>query len=93
MSSLPYIIAFAGFAGFFLIPMPALFISYASELVFPLDEGSSAGYLFAGSQTFGFLLGFFVTLILDEQRITTYISLSVYAFFLLMSFVLVLTTK
>jgi len=44
--------------GFFLIPLPSILITYGSELVFPIDESSSAGYLFASSQTFGFLIGF-----------------------------------
>ena len=47
-----------GLVGFFTIPSPSILISYASEVVFPIDEGSSAGYLFAASQTFGFLFGF-----------------------------------
>lgn len=52
------LIVLGGFVGFFTIPFPSIVISYASEVVFPIDEGSSAGYLFAASQTFGFLLGF-----------------------------------
>ena len=52
------IIVLGGAIGLFTIPFPSIVISYASEVVFPVDEGSSAGYLFAASQTFGFLLGF-----------------------------------
>ena len=52
------IIILGGLTGFFTIPAPSIVISYASEVVFPIDEGSSAGYLFAASQTFGFVLGF-----------------------------------
>ena len=43
--------------GVFLIPYTALFTSYASEAVFPLPEGSATGYIFAASQTFGFVAG------------------------------------
>ena len=52
------IILLGGLVGFFMIPTPSIVISYASEVVFPIDEGSSAGYLFATSQTFGFIFGF-----------------------------------
>lgn len=52
------IIFLGGMVGFFLIPLPSILISYGSEIVFPIDESSSAGYLLAASQTFGFLIGF-----------------------------------
>jgi hypothetical protein len=52
-----YIIVLGGLVGFFLIPLPSIMIMYGSELVFPLDESSSAGYLLAASQTFGFAVG------------------------------------
>lgn len=32
-------------------------MAYSSEVVFPLGEGSATGYLFAASQTFGFVMG------------------------------------
>lgn len=44
--------------GIFFVPLPSILISYSSEVVFPIDESSSAGYLFACSQTFGFIVGF-----------------------------------
>jgi hypothetical protein len=47
----------AGCVGFFNIPTTSLFMSYSSEVVFPLGEGSATGYLFAASQTFGFVAG------------------------------------
>ncbi len=52
-----YIIVIAGLMGFFLIPSTSIMIMYGSQLVFPIDEGSSAGYLLAASQTFGFIVG------------------------------------
>lgn len=57
MQSLAEIAVIGGLVGFFFIPTPSILISYASEVVFPIDESSSAGYLFAASQTFGFLMG------------------------------------
>jgi hypothetical protein len=53
-----YIIVLGGLVGFYLIPLPSILILYGSELVFPIDESSSAGYLLASSQTFGFIIGF-----------------------------------
>lgn len=52
------IIFLGGMVGFFLIPLPSILITYSSEITFPIDESSSAGYLLASSQTFGFLIGF-----------------------------------
>lgn len=43
--------------GFFLIPITAMLMAYSSEVVYPLGEGSATGYLFAASQTFGFVFG------------------------------------
>ena len=48
----------SGCSGFFLVPLTALFAAYASEAAFPESQGSVTGYLFAVSQTFGFILGF-----------------------------------
>lgn len=44
-------------AGFFSIPITSMLMAYSSEVVYPLGEGSATGYLFAASQTFGFILG------------------------------------
>jgi hypothetical protein len=43
--------------GIFLIPTTSLLMAYSSEVVYPLGEGSATGYLFAASQTFGFVIG------------------------------------
>jgi hypothetical protein len=56
-----------GLVGFFLIPLPSILILYGSELVFPIDESSSAGYLLASSQTFGFVIGFISINILGNR--------------------------
>jgi hypothetical protein len=47
----------AACAGFFVIPLTALFTMYSTELSFPVAQGSATGYLFAGSQTVGFISG------------------------------------
>jgi hypothetical protein len=36
--------------------------------VFPIGEGSAGGYLFACSQTFGFLLGLLVINVIDANK-------------------------
>lgn len=46
-------------AGFFIIPLTALFTTYSAELTYPIPQASVTGYLFAGSQTVGFLFGMF----------------------------------
>ena len=53
-------------AGVYLLPFTSLFTAYSSEVVFPLPEGSATGYLFAASQTFGFLLGIGSIAIVDS---------------------------
>lgn len=87
------IIIYAGIAGFFVIPIPSLCISFASELVFPLDEGSSTGYLFAGSQTFGFVIGAIITVIVEQAESMAYFALALYAFLQLLACIVVLATQ
>ena len=60
------VIVLGFFAGFFLSPIQSVLIMYASELVFPIDESSSAGYLLAAGQTFGFFFGLGAINILDK---------------------------
>ncbi len=62
------IMAVGGLAGVFLIANMSLFIAYAAEAAFPIGEGSAGGYLFAGGQTFGFLLGVVIMSSLNSQR-------------------------
>jgi len=56
---------FAGLAGFFLIPNVSLYLAYSAESAFPIGEGSAGGYLFAGGQTFGAILGATVISVID----------------------------
>lgn len=58
----------AGCAGFFLAPLTALFTAYASEAAFPEGQASITGYLFAISQTFGFVLGIACVSWIDNQN-------------------------
>ena len=53
-----WILILAGAAfGFFVTPLPSLYMAYSSEVIYPLGEGSATGYLFAASQTYGFVIG------------------------------------
>lgn len=61
------IIFLGGSVGFFVIPVASLLIAYSSECVYPLGEASAAGYLFAGSQTFGFVLGIVSVSLVDDE--------------------------
>jgi len=48
--------------------MTSLFFAYSAEVVFPVGEGSAGGYLFAGSQTFGFVFGFVIISVIDSSN-------------------------
>jgi hypothetical protein len=87
------LIFIGGITGFFLIPMPSILITYASQVVFPIDEGSSAGYLFASSQTFGFLIGLMFTQILNSTFDNSMIVAIIICGLLCLSFVTCLLIK
>lgn len=82
-----------GLVGFYLIPLPSILILYGSELVFPLDESSSAGYLLAASQTFGFIVGIVSINILNKTAERSKIVLFSYCGLLFLSFVLSIIVK
>ena len=83
-----------GCVGFFLLPLTSLFMAYSSEVVFPLGEGSATGYLFASSQTFGFLLGLGMISFIDKEHIwKSYTSMGIHSFFIFLSIFFVLSTK
>ena len=50
-----------------MIPLTSLYVAYSSEIIFPEAEGSATGYLLAGSQTFGFILGLIFIAILEGK--------------------------
>jgi hypothetical protein len=88
------IAAFAGIAGFFLIPNVSLYIAYSAEVAFPIGEGSAGGYLFAAGQTFGFLLGLVIISIIDKHnKLPSQMSFVVFEIFLMLSLVAIATTK
>jgi predicted membrane channel-forming protein YqfA (hemolysin III family) len=45
-------------------------VLYSTEVAFPVDQASAAGYLMAISQTFGFLTGILYANLLDGTRST-----------------------
>jgi sugar phosphate permease len=67
VQSLGLIIPAAGAVGFFVFPITAIFTAYSAELSFPVVQGSATGYLFACSQTFGFVSGLAWSSIIDED--------------------------
>jgi hypothetical protein len=87
------LIFLGGITGFFLIPLPSILITFGSEVVFPIDESSSAGYLFASSQTFGFLIGFFSIQILDSTFETSKLIIIIYCGLLFLSFLMTVFVK
>ena len=90
-----WIIIFGGgIIGIFLIPMPSLFMAYSSEVSFPEGEGSSTGYLFAASQTFGFVIGLVTVSFIDkDNKWKIYLSMGYHTFFILMSTFAIVSTK
>jgi hypothetical protein len=88
-----YILVLGGLLGFYLIPLPSIMIMYGSELVFPLDESSSAGYLLAASQTFGFAIGLGAISILNKTAERSKIVFFSFSALLFLSFLIVLTVK
>lgn len=93
VSNPAYILTLGGLVGFFLIPLPSVLIMYGSQLVFPLDESSSAGYLLAASQTFGFFVGLISISLLDKTKETSQAVLFSYCGLLFISFILTLLVK
>jgi hypothetical protein len=55
----------SAFNSFFLIPLVPIMLELGCELVFPVGEGSAVGLLFATGNFFGFLLGLFLSLIVQ----------------------------
>ena len=84
-------------AGVYLIPYTALFTAYTSEVVFPIPEGSATGYLFAVSQTFGFLAGIGTIAVIDnsegENEWKVFVMMGGHAFCILASALVVASTK
>lgn len=83
----------AACAGFFVIPLTALFTMYSTELSFPVAQGSATGYLFAGSQTVGFISGIIWAYILDKtNKWKVYLLFGIHSLFLLGSLIITIFT-
>jgi hypothetical protein len=88
-----YLLILGGMIGLFIVPILSMFIMYGSQLAFPIDEGSSAGYIMASCQTFGFILGFSSIRLLDKSKERSELVLYTLCGFLFLSFVFVLWVK
>ena len=83
-----------GCAGFFVIPLTDLFTTYSAELTYPVGQGSATGYLFAGSQTVGFISGMIWIIILDKtNKWKVYVMFAVHTAFLALALIISLWTK
>ena len=73
--------------------LPSIYVLFSTEIAFPIDQASAAGYMIAVSQTVGFLSGLLFAYILDVDRrfarIIFYITLGC----LFISFLISLTVK
>lgn len=77
----------SGAAGIFLVPTTSLFAAYAAEAAFPEGQGSVTGYLFATSQTFGFIFGIvFISWIDDVHTWKIAVILMLHTVFFAISF-------
>jgi MFS-type transporter involved in bile tolerance (Atg22 family) len=83
----------AGTFGIFLTPISSIIVSYTSEVVYPLDEGSSTGYLFAISQTFGFAMGVLTINVLNNDPNRAKIILSIFLVMMLIGLIAMISTK
>lgn len=57
----------SAYNSFFLIPLVPIMLELGCELAFPVGEGSATGLLFAVGNLFGFLLGMFLSLIVQGE--------------------------
>lgn len=57
----------SAYNSFFLIPLVPIMLELSCELAFPVGEGSATGLLFAFGNFFGFLLGLFLSLIVQGE--------------------------
>lgn len=80
-------------AGFFVIPLTALFTTYSAEQTYPTGQGSATGYLFAGAQTVGFISGMIWVSILDRtDKNKVYYMFATHSVFIVLSFLVNLGT-
>jgi hypothetical protein len=80
--------------GVFQTSLNSLFISFSSELTYPIAQGSATGFLYAGSQAFGFISGMLWIIILDKtSKWKVHLLFIVHAFLLVLSLVVNLNTR
>lgn len=88
-----YLLILGGLFGFFMMPLLSMFIMYASQIAFPIDEASTAGYLLLSAQTFGFAAGFAAINFLNKTKLRSEIVMFTLCGFLFLSFVLSMFVK
>jgi hypothetical protein len=55
----------SAYNSFFLIPLVPIMLELGSEMAFPVGDGTATGLLFATGNLFGFILGLFLSLIVQ----------------------------
>lgn len=55
------------------LSLPSIYVLYSTELAFPIDQSSAAGYMIAISQTVGFLSGLLFANILNGTKEMAYV--------------------
>ncbi len=79
--------------GLFQIPLNYLFISFSSELTYPIAQSSATGFLYAGSQAFGFISGMFWIIMLDKtDKYKVYLLFGVHVALIVLSWIMNLNT-
>jgi hypothetical protein len=48
--------------------IPSIYVLFSTEIAFPVDQASAAGYLLAISQTIGFIVGIIYASLLDGTK-------------------------
>jgi len=77
--------------GFFVYPVIAICVEVSCGLIFPIGEATSTGFLFAGGQTFGGILGIILLeLIKGENKTQSLIGAIIYWFGIILGLVLML---
>jgi len=79
--------------GFCFVSVPSTYILFGGKVASSIDQGSIAGYLFAISQTFGFLVGLCFSEMLDKSELMSQLIICLVAISLLLSFIFLLFVK
>lgn len=79
--------------GFNYFPGPSFFVVYGTQIAFPVDQASVAGYLIAIFHTFGFILGIIFVPFIDDNPTTIKILFNVMGAILLLGAILTVSIK